>query len=115
MREKRRTERIKEKTQVTITPFDPCDLSAGSKIIHHMTKDISLGGIRIQSNIFIPINSMLKMELSLRAPTRLITAYGKVRWIKSFSKDELFEIGIEFVDTSQEIIRILKNHIEGST
>jgi c-di-GMP-binding flagellar brake protein YcgR len=115
MKEKRKARRIKERAKVTITPLEAYDVPAAGKIIRHTTKDISLGGIRIQSNLFLPINSPLKIELSLTSPLRSITAYGKVRWIKSSRNAESFEIGIEFIDTSQEIIQILKDHIEGST
>lgn len=97
---------------MTITPLESYDRPAAGKIIRHTTKDISLGGIRIQSNQFLPINSTLKIELSLKSPGRLITAYGRVRWIKSSRTAESFEMGIEFVDTSQEIIQVLKNHLE---
>jgi c-di-GMP-binding flagellar brake protein YcgR len=113
MREKRKARRIKERAKVTITPLETYDLPAAGKIIRHTTRDISLGGIRIQSNQFLPINSTLKIELSLKSPMRLITAFGKVRWIKSSRNAESFEMGIEFIDTSQEIVQILKSHLEG--
>ncbi len=79
------------------------------KIIHHLTQDISLTGIKIQCNLFIPVNTLLKIELSLRKPVRVISVSGRVRWIRALYKDELYEMGIEFVDTSQEAIRILES------
>jgi c-di-GMP-binding flagellar brake protein YcgR len=113
MREKRRAKRVKEKAEVSITLIHQDDLRAGSKIIHHFTKDISLGGIRIQSDTFIPVNSMVKIKLPIGSPTKLISALGKVRWIKRL-EEGLFEMGVEFVDTSQESVRILKDFIEKS-
>lgn len=114
MPEKRRAKRVKEKVKVTIKLASSDDGLAGCKIIHHLTKDISLVGIRMQCKTFIPMNSLLKIELSLMRPVRIITAFGRVRWIKSLYDDELFEMGIEFVNTSNEVIRILKRHIEDS-
>lgn len=112
MSEQRRAKRIKEETKVTIQLIPTDRLTPNKKISYHLTKDISSTGLRILANTFLPINSILKIDLSLTKPPRLISAFGKVRWIKSRYADELFEMGIEFVDTPQENIRILKEHIE---
>jgi hypothetical protein len=37
---------------------------------------------------------------------------GKVRWVKSRYADELFEMGIEFVNTPKNQIKALKKHLE---
>jgi hypothetical protein len=42
----------------------------------------------------------------------MISAYARVRWVKSVYADELFELGIEFVDTSINIIKALKEHFD---
>ena len=112
MSDKRKAKRIKEEAKVTITLISKDSLSPGRKIIYRLTKDISSAGIKIQANTFLPINSMIKIELSLKEPLRMVSAIGLVRRIKSLYADELFEVGIEFVDTSQEIINILREHIE---
>ncbi len=112
MSDKRRAKRIKEEAKVTIILISKDSLSPGRKIIYHLTKDISSTGIKIQTNTFLPINSIIKIELSLKEPPKLVSAMGMVRRVKTLFADELFEIGIEFVDTSQEIISIIKEHIE---
>ena len=113
IKEKRRAKRVKENAEVTITLIGQDDLPVSSRVIRHTAKDISLFGIRIQSNTFIPINSNLKIELALGPQNRSVTAYGKVRWAKSLYGDELFEMGIEFVDTLPETVRILRDYIAG--
>ena len=112
MADKRKAQRIKEEAKVTIVLISKDSSSPGRKVIYHLTKDISLAGIKIQTNTFLPINSMIKIELSLKEPPRLITTIGMLRRVKSLYADELFEVGIEFVDTSKEIINTLKEHIE---
>jgi hypothetical protein len=42
----------------------------------------------------------------------MIRVLGKVQWAKSILADELFEVGIVFVDTPAENIRVLNEHIE---
>ena len=111
MQEKRRTQRVQEKAEVRIKLADS-ENELACKIIHHLTQDISLTGVKIQCNLFIPVNSLLRIELSLKKPVRIISVLGRVRWIKALFKDELYEMGIEFVDASQEAIRILESCIQ---
>jgi c-di-GMP-binding flagellar brake protein YcgR len=108
MKERRKAQRVQEKAKVTIKLTDSEDELA-CRVIHHLTQDISLNGVKIRCDVFIPVNSLLNIELSLRKPTRVISVHGKVRWIKALYKDELYEMGIEFVDTSQEAIRLLES------
>jgi c-di-GMP-binding flagellar brake protein YcgR len=108
MEERRKAPRVQEKAEVRIKLADSEDELA-CKIIRHLTQDISLTGVKVQCNMFIPVNSLLKIELSLRKPVKVIPVTGRVRWIKTIFRDELYEMGVEFVDTSQEAIRILES------
>ncbi|MBC8357878.1 MAG: PilZ domain-containing protein [Candidatus Aminicenantes bacterium] len=112
MSEQRRAKRVREEAQVTITLISKDLLPVGKKISYHLTKDISSTGIKIRASAFLPINAVLRIDISFEKPPRVIHAFGKVRWVKSIYADELFEMGIEFVDTSQENIELLKEYIE---
>ena len=112
MIEKRKAIRIKEEYKITTMEISKDKFTPHEKIIYGLTKDISSGGLRIQSNTFFPINTLLRTELFLKNPFRLIGAIGKVRWCKSCYDDELFEMGIEFVDISPDNTTVLKGHIE---
>jgi hypothetical protein len=112
MQEKRRAKRVEEKAKFTIKlPSSDTELDS-YKIIRDLTKDLSVAGVRIQCKTLIPVNTLIKLELKLEKPDRLITAAGLVRWAKSIYGNELFEMGIEFVDPSSEVVQILKNHLE---
>ena len=95
--EKRKAKRIIEENKVKIT---------------RIYKDKLPGGVRIQGNTFLPINTLLKIELSLKEPLRLISAIGKVRWVKRRYTEELFETGIEFMEMSPGSNNVLKEHID---
>lgn len=112
MSEKRRERRVREQALFTITLISKDTAETHPKIIHHKTEDISLTGAKIHTNAFLPVGSFLKIDLSLTDPPRMISAYAKVRWAKSVYADELFELGIEFVDTSINIIKALKEHFD---
>ena len=110
--EKREAKRITEETKITITLLSKELVPPGKTFSYNLTKDISLGGVKIRTNTFLPINALLKIELSLTKPTRLISVLGKVRWIKTLYAGESFEMGIAFVEPSSEDIKILTKHIE---
>ena len=111
-KEKREAKRITEETKITITLLSTDLVPPGKTFSYNLTKDISLKGVKIRANTFLPINALLKIELSLTKPIRLISVLGKIRWIKTLYAGESFEIGIEFVEPSSEDIRILTKHIE---
>lgn len=110
--EKRKAKRVKKESKITITMLSEEAVPRNKKIIYQLTKDISLKGVKIQTNTFLPINTLLRIELSLTKPPRVIKGMGRVRWVKSRYADEKFEMGIEFVDTPKDQIRALSKHIE---
>lgn len=111
-KEKRKAKRVKKESKISIDVLSKETVTRNKKIIYQLTKDISSKGVKIQSNTFLPINTLLKIELSLTKPPRVIKAIGRVRWIKSRYADEKFEMGIEFVDTPKDQIKALSQHIE---
>jgi hypothetical protein len=110
--EKRKAKRIKKENKITIKVISEEATPGNRTIIYHLTKDISFKGVKIQTNTFLPINTLLNIELSLTKPPRAIKAIGRVRWIRSRYSDEKFEMGIEFIDTPKESIKTLTKHIE---
>lgn len=114
MKEKRGATRISEKTEVTISPSSNGYSDLDPKVSRCLTEDISIKGIKIQSERFLPINSTLKIQLSLRDPRRLLNIWGKIRWVKKLKECEVFEMGIEIVETSKDDLGALERHIEGS-
>lgn len=114
MKEKREARRINERAAVAISLASLDYPHVDKKIAHCLTEDISIKGIKIQSEKFFPINSILKIQLSLKEPTRLINVLGKIRWIKKLKACEVFEMGIEIVGTSKEDLGVLKRHIDES-
>ncbi len=114
MKEKRTGRRISEKAEVTISPSGPDSPDVDRKISHCLTEDISVKGIRIQSERFLPINSTLKIQLSLREPSRLLNILGKIRWVRKLKEGEVFEMGVEIIATSKLDLGALKHHIDES-
>jgi hypothetical protein len=111
MDEKRRAKRLEEEDELTITIISEGKKLSKVKIIYHLSKDISMSGARIQANMFLPIDSLLKIDITLKNPHQMITAFGKVKWIKSLFADESYEAGLEFINTSSDTIQQLADYI----
>ena len=111
MDERRGTPRIKEKNKVTITVISGEENLPKRKINYYLSKDISKSGIRIQTNIFLPVNTQLKIEVTLKDLPQMITTFAKVRWIKSVPTVDFYEAGLKFFNTSNEMIQQLEDYI----
>ena len=96
--DRRRDLRIEEENQISfiISPEEESPLH--KKIAHSLTRNISRNGAMIYTDTFLPVESLLTLELSLGIPYDVITMVGEVRWIKSLPGDEEFEVGLEFID-----------------
>ena len=75
------------------------------------TKNISLNGIMIESDVFIPVGSMLTLDLRLEKNPEVITVVGQVRWIKTLFEDESFAMGLEFVDLPTTGVNALLSYL----
>jgi hypothetical protein len=111
MDERRRTPRIKEENKVTITVISGEENISEKKVNYYLSKDISASGIRIQTNIFLHVNTQLKIEVKLKDSPQIITAFAKVIWIKTFSNVGFYEAGLKFFKTSNEMIQQLEDYI----
>lgn len=111
MDERRRAKRLVEEGEVTITIVAGWKKYPKGKVIYNSSKDISASGAKIQSNIFLPIDTLLKIDFKLKNLQEMITAMGKVKWIKIICEDECYDAGVEFVNTPREAIEKLSEYI----
>jgi len=111
MDERRRAPRIQEENEVTITVVSSEGDLPTEQIIHNQSKDISVSGARIQAHLFLPVNTLLMIEMTLKTVRQMITVIGKVKWIKIIYEDETYEAGVEFVNTPGDAIRKLQDYI----
>ena len=105
MKEKRKTERLNEFNEITTT------IISGEKNFYNYSEDISVSGAKIRGNIPLPVDTLLKIDLTLNNLRQKITALGKVKWTKRILDDKWYEAGVEFFDTPSEVIKKLDDHI----
>jgi hypothetical protein len=109
--ELRKTERLNEEHKITITIVSEDENPPKEKIIYKFSKDISESGIKIQGNIPLPVDTLLKIDLTLESLRQKITAFGKVKWTEFNTEDGSYETGVEFVDTPSDSIQKIEDYI----
>ena len=96
--DRRRDLRIEEENQISFSVSPEEESPTKRKITHSLTRNISRNGAMIFTDIFLPVGSLLTLDLTLGKPYEMITMIGEVRWIRSLSGEEEFEVGLEFID-----------------
>jgi hypothetical protein len=130
MEERRKEERLKEENEVTINissedtlipveewsnlqePNKKDENSSKEKIPYNSSKNISMSGAKIQGNILLPVDTIIKIDITLNNLQQKITTIGKVKWNKVIIEDKSFEAGVEFVNTPDEAIQKLYERMQ---
>ena len=111
MDERRGAPRLKEENEIIITVIPNRKNLPKEKIPYNYSKDISVSGAKIQTNILLPVDTLLKIDFKLKTLEQQITALGKVKWLKVLIEDKSYEAGVEFVDTLSEAIKNFEFYI----
>jgi hypothetical protein len=115
MKERRRAPRLQEENEVTITVVSGGQDIPQETVMRNRSKDISASGARIQAHLYLPVDTLVMLEMTLSTVRQMITVIGKVKWIKIIYEDESYEAGVEFVNTPGEAIRKLHDYISWKT
>jgi len=111
----RKEKRLEEENEITISVVGGGENLPKDKIISTLSKNISASGARIQSNSFLPVDTPLKIKVTLKNPLQIITVFGKVKWIRSRSGDSFYEAGVEFFNTPDGEINKLAEYISSKS
>jgi hypothetical protein len=101
MEERRRAPRIKEENEATIKVVSGGKNLPEEEINDNHTKDISVCGAKIQTNILLPINTLLELDFTSKGVHQQIKILGKVIWRKVINENESYEFGVEFYPSKE--------------
>src|SRR5271157_2065901 len=111
MEERRRAPRIKEENETTIKVVSGGKNLPEEEINDNQTKDISVCGAKIHTNILLPVNTLLELDFTSKGVHQQIKILGKVKWSKVIKENESYEIGVEFYPSKE--IETLDDYISG--
>ena len=111
MEERRNAERLKDCNEITISVVSGGGNTSKEQNLYNYSEDISVSGAKICANILLPVDTLLKIDFTLNAMHKRITALGKVKWSKRILEDKMCEAGVEFIDTPSELIKKIYDYI----
>ena len=112
MKERRRDPRTNEENKVVLTPV-PDGGQGPQGTFYSLTKDISVGGIRIMTDAPLAIDSLVQLEITLTRSRARIQAEARVRWVKELFGKDVYEMGLEFTAVTPEARLALMDHLYG--
>ena len=79
-----------------------------------LSRDISEGGVRFISNEFLSIFTRLLLEVSVPSLSRPLKAISKVAWIQKIPRSNQYNVGVRFMDMTEEDKKQLNSFIAKS-
>jgi len=107
--EKRREKRLDEENKVILHVLS--ENSEQEESFYSYSRDLSVGGLRIMTDSPLPIKTRVKLEIALSDSKKLIKGIAEVRWVKSLFEDEVFEMGLEFIELDPQSKVHLLEHV----
>jgi len=111
MEEKRQKQRLEELNEITISVIAGGKNLPKEKTVDIYSEDISMNGTKIRGNILFPVDTLLKIDFTLKTLQKQITILGKVRWIKVVFEDKWYEAGVEFFNTPKAAMEKIEDYI----
>jgi Tfp pilus assembly protein PilZ len=97
--ENRKHPRVSFKRAVKVKLVE-ADISCGE-----LAQDLSEGGIRVRSNVFIPVGEQVSVGLQLKDSDKVVELIGTVKWVRINPLSESYQLGVEFADADMAYSR----------
>ncbi len=111
MDERRKENRKQDAHKVDLKPYNDYLQTFLKRNSFALTENISLGGVKILTDTFLPLDSVVRLEINMARTNRKMNFPGKVRWIFAHSDAHIYEMGLEFVDKSAKSSTVLAEYL----
>ena len=111
MTDRRREVRVEGEHRIVLRLQPDAERGEGGAELVALTCDLSAGGIRVLTDAPWPVDARVEIELALRRPRRLVSGFGRVRWVKPLYEQDVFEMGLEFTDLQPEGLAAVLEHL----
>lgn len=79
------------------------------------SRDISISGMRLLVNEFVSVFTRLVIEVPIPSTPKAIRAVSKVAWIQKRPYGEQYELGLHFLDITEDDRRDIHEYVERLT
>jgi c-di-GMP-binding flagellar brake protein YcgR len=109
--EKRKEPRRKDELPVEIEILSDENHPGPATILYAQIKDISAGGIKILTSVYIPLSTPVRLKITLTKLGESIGPLGKIVWGKRLENSSMYEMGIKFGHIEPDILCTLLEYI----
>jgi len=110
VKERRRFPRINARLPLQFKDIQrPIETYSGT-----LTRDVSEGGARFVAGEFLSIFTRLLLEVSVPSFSRPIKAISKVAWIQKIPRSNQYDVGVQFMDVTEEDKKHLASFVSKS-
>ena len=96
MNERRRERRLDAFHDITISVISAVNHLPHNPIFYNYCDDISASGARIHANSFLPVDTLLQLDIIFENMQQMLTTRAKVQWSKVVNRDRSCEAGVQF-------------------
>jgi len=75
-----------------------------------LSGDISEGGLRLSVQEFIPLNTIVRLNIHVSDSARVLPAQGRVVWVREVPQSDRYDVGIEFI-IDQDTGPVLRSYV----
>ena len=113
--EKRKEPRREDELPVEIEILSDETDSGPTRVLYAQIKDISAGGVKILTSVYIPLDTPIEMKITLPKLGETIGPRGKVVWGNQVENSDLYDYTELIMTTYLELPLLLKVRIHGTT
>jgi hypothetical protein len=107
MADKRKDQRLREEKKVVIEFYPGGKDSRPKNVTYALTRDVSDGGVRLLTDKYFPVGTLLKITLSLSRTKKIANVVAEVKWVQNFQTSDLFEMGIEYMHEIPDAVKTM--------
>ncbi len=108
----RKDKRIIEENKAVIEWANYKDRSR-KNAIYAFTKDLSIGGAKILTDVKFPVDTIFVITLTLSRSRQILSLPAHVKWVNPVYDGDLYEAGLEFVHEQPQAMAGLFKHLFG--
>lgn len=86
-----------------------CKSLSAKKYFCTVSRDLSLGGVKIISNYFLPKDDTVKVSVNLI--NNVLNLKAKVAWCNQERKSDRYSTGLEFTETNETSLKKLSSFL----
>jgi len=109
--ERRREPRFADGVEIDLVPNPTDGVKSAKRSYRVRAKNVSPGGLKVECVVPIPVGTVLTVRIQSPKTKRDIRATAEVKWLAPVEGGEVYELGLEFVQTNVHNILSLLEHI----